>query len=141
MVKAPRLHARLINDSAFVIGCGGMTFLAIMALSCEYSTWMKKIITVAILAQGTTHGPMRTRRPFLMTWVQFHLLTTTYFHNQLFSTKCGFPVWGQSQNEKLQEIIINLIVEQPALVQPLGKQLMYKIHEKVWFPVWGAKLQ
>ena len=55
--------------------------------------------------------------------------------------KCGFKSGGPSYNEKLEEIITNLIVEQPALVQPLGKQLMYKMHEKVWFPVWGAKLQ
>ena len=50
---------------------------------------------------------------------------------------CSF----QTRIATIQITIINLIVEQPALVQSLGKQLRYKIHEKVWFSVWGAKLQ
>ena len=33
-------------------------------LNNDNASWMLMDFTVAILAQGTTHGPMRSRRPF-----------------------------------------------------------------------------
>ena len=40
------------------------TWVQPISLGARPSSWMHMCITVAILAQGTTHGPMRSRRPF-----------------------------------------------------------------------------
>ena len=44
------------------------------------ATWMFKPFTVAILAQGTTHGPMRSRRPFLVCGVSILSAICMYLH-------------------------------------------------------------
>ena len=44
---------------------------------------------------------------------------------------------GPSDHEKLEEIMINHIIEELRQHSEESQQLTYKIHEKVWFPVWG----
>ena len=49
-------------------------------------TWMQATCTVAILAQGTTHGPMRSRRPFFAAAVRFPPYCSTAVSAACFAT-------------------------------------------------------
>ena len=53
-------HMRPYCSACF---CQG--FVLCTGLGHDTATWVFRSHTVAILAQGTTHGPMRSRRPFL----------------------------------------------------------------------------